>query len=243
VFTVTCRKNYNPRNPYSTRNMSEEERLEKLSREIQRVSLGNRDIMDLLSKIYELLKTILAILELLKPKIDNAFVCADPHTTGDGHLNGAYSEGEQIKDLIESCGYTVTLKRHPVSSGEFLEDLDKRIVHLAGHGGFDGTQVYFCFDDCNLYPADISSQASRPDLLFYAGVCLGGTNDTMANVFISKGTRYYVGFTESIPDWEAKYFDELVYQKWLAEGKDLGVALDEADDDYPELDCWVLWGS
>lgn len=63
----------------------------------------------------------------------------------------------------------------------------------------------------------------------------------MANVFISKRTQYYIGFTESIPDLEAKYFDELVYEKRLVEEKDLGIALDEADDDYPELNCWVLW--
>ena len=221
--------------------MSEEERLERLSKEIQRVSENTRGILDFLAKIHELLTKLLWIIEQFKPKINDAFICADPHAHGNGHLAGAFSEGEQIKNLLDSNGYTVTMKRHPVNKNEFLTNLDKRIVHLAGHGGFDGSQVYFCFDNGNIYPDDISSQGSVPSLLFYAGVCLGGRNDTMANMFNSNGTKYYIGFTESIPDLEAKYFDDLVYEKWLVEEKDLETALDEADDDYPELDCWVLW--
>jgi hypothetical protein len=63
----------------------------------------------------------------------------------------------------------------------------------------------------------------------------------MANAFRAKGTKYYVGFTQTIPDWDAKYFDDLVYEKWLIDGKDLSTALDEADDSYPALNCWVLW--
>lgn len=172
-----------------------------------------------------------------------AFVCSDPHATWDGHLDGAFSEGDQIEDFLNSHNYSVTVKKHPVSKSEFLADTEnKTIVHLAGHGSHSGGQVYFCFDDEDVYPNDISALNSVPTELFYAGVCLGGVNSTMADTFINKGTKNYIGFTRSIPDWDAKYFGDLFYEKWKDEGKDIETALDEADDDYPGLNCWVVWG-
>lgn len=211
--------------------MPKEERLERLTRDIEEM----RGILDFILK---LLKKLIA---QLVPTFKNDFVCADPHTSGNGHLPGAYDEGEQIKNILESEGHSVTMIRHPATKTDFLTNLNKNIVHLAGHGGFGGGKVYFCFDDGNVYPSDLTSSGSAPGLLLYAGVCLGGKNDTMANAFRAKGTKYYVGFTQTIPDWGAKYFDDLVYQKWLVEGKNLRTALDEADDSYPAMSCWVLW--
>ena len=183
---------------------------------------------------------IASVLEYLR-KPD--YIAADPHTTSDGHLPGAYSEGDQVRTLMESDGRSVTMDRHPVSKSTFLNKIqDKTIVHLAGHGGVSGSgQVMFCFDDGNVYPSDIAGLASVPTHVMYAGVCKGGANATMANAFRSKGTRSYVGFTENIPDWGAKYFGDLVYEKMLVDGKPLATALDEADDVYPALNCWVLW--
>lgn len=218
----------------------EEERLEELAREIGEI----KKVLDFLKEGYDLiaqyLKEIMSLLQDLLSLWD--FVCADPHATWDGHLPGAYSEGDQIKNVLVSKNHSVTMKRCPVTKNDFLTNLQgKYIVHLAGHGGVSGGQVNFCFDDANVYPSDIAALSSVPRLLFYAGVCLGGANDTMASVFREKGTDYYVGFTESIPDWDAKYFDDLVYEKWLVDKKDLSTALDEADDSYPALSCWVLW--
>ena len=209
----------------------EEEKLERLTRDIEEM----RGILDF---ILELLKKLIGH---LVPIFRNDFVCADPHASGNGHLPGAYDEGEQIKNVLESEGHSVTMIRHPATKNDFLTNLNKNIVHLAGHGGFGGGEVYFCFDDGNVYPSDVTSSGSAPGLLLYAGVCLGGKNDTMAKVFRAKGTKYYVGFTQTIPDWGAKHFDDLVYQKWLVEGKNLRTALDEADDSYPAMSCWVLW--
>lgn len=176
----------------------------------------------------------------------NDIVFADPHGTWDGHLDGAYAEGEWIKTILEGQGHNVTLKRHPVSKSTFLNNLaSKYIVHLAGHGGYSSStgQCYFCFDDADVYPSDVNALSSVPSKLFYAGVCLGGKNDTMAKAFIDKGTDMYVGFQTTIPDWGAAHFDKLVYEKWLVDGKDLRTALDEADDLYPGCNSWVLWGA
>jgi hypothetical protein len=212
---------------------TEDERLRELDRVIAELKVVQINFSKLLSQQY-------ATIAWWFRKRD--YVFADPHGTWGGHLDGAYSEGEQIKNTLQSVvGHNVTMIRHPVSKSDFLNNLsNKNIVHLAGHGGCNG-QVYFCFDDGNIYPSDVSALASAPELLFYAGVCLGGKNDTMANAFRTKGTKYYVGFWKSIPDWNAKYFDDLVYEKWLVDGKDLRTALDEADDLYPDLNCWVLW--
>ncbi len=217
--------------------------------EIKRLA---KDIFEIKAKLVDYAKVLLSIeyyLESLSAKwanvfsifVKGAFVCADPHALSNGHLPGAYDEGQQIEDVLERADYGVTLIRHPASKDDFLTNMsNKSIVHLAGHGSVSG-DVYFLFDDGNIYPADIRAQSSVPSLLMYAGVCLGGANDTMANAFRDKGTKYYVGFTRTIPDWDAKYFDDLVYEKWLIEGKSLRTALDEADDIYPALDCWVLW--
>ena len=195
-------------------------------------------------KYYELWKYIgdlFAGITLAK----KAAVFADPHGTWDGHLDGAFAEGDWIKTILENENYGVTMKRHPVSKTEFLNNItSKSIVHLAGHGSYNSSngQCYFCFDDNNVYPNDIKGLSSVPSKLFYAGVCLCGTNDTMAKAFIDKGTDMYVGFQTTIPDWGAANFDKLVYEKWLVQGKALRIALDEADDLYPGCNTWVLWG-
>lgn len=214
---------------------AEDRRLEELYAEIAEIKKS----IVVISKYYPVIvKWVKEMLQYFRQD----YVCADPHGTWDGHLPGAYSEGDQIENVLVSEGHGVTMERHPVAKDDFLTNLQsKYIVHLAGHGGLSGGQVKFCFDDADVYPSDISALASVPTLLFYAGVCLGGANDTMANAFRSKGTDCYVGFTQSIPDWDAKYFDDLVYEKWLVDGKSLATALDEADDSYPALSCWVLW--
>jgi hypothetical protein len=212
-----------------------EERVEKLAMEIVDMQEKLGAILQFQGKIGEIV-TDLYFLWV------RDFVCADPHATWDGHLPGAYSEGDQIKTVLESKGHNVNMKRHPVTKHDFLTNLqNKYIVHLAGHGGVSGGQVKFCFDDVDVYPSDISALSSVPRRLFYAGTCKSGYNDSMASAFREKGTDYYVGFTENIPDWGAKYFGDLVYEKWLVDGKDLRTALDEADDSYPALSCWVLW--
>lgn len=223
--------------------MSEEERLEKLSRDIEEVRETLRLNVKLMKEFMIYLKKYVDIFSHIIPVFFSDFVCADPHGTWNGHLPGAYDEGDQIKNVLTSKLYhDVTMMRHPVSKADFLANLQNRyIVHLAGHGGVSNGQVMFCFDDGDAYPSDISALTSVPTRLFYAGVCLGGSNDTMANVFRQKGTKYYVGFTQTIPDWDAKYFDDMVYEKWLIDGKDLRTALDEADDYYPSMNCWVLW--
>jgi hypothetical protein len=201
------------------------------------------DIADLKYKLQHFHEYIVGVAEIagIFKWFWTALVCADPHGTWNGHLDGAFSEGEQIKNLLVSRFYSVALKRHPVSKDEFLTNLNKRIVHLAGHGSHSGGQVYFCFDDGNVYPGDVSAASSAPTTLLYAGTCFSGWNDTMANAFRAKGTDCYVGFTQSIPDWDAKHFGDLVYEKWLVDGQDLSTALDEADDTYPGMNCWVLW--
>ena len=218
------------------------ERVERLAKEIEELRKTLAVHTALLAKYSKYLSILAKWATLVKPLMKPDFVFADPHASGDGHLPGAYDEGEQIKNVLVSEGHSVTMIRHPVSKADFLTNLsNKNIVHLAGHGGFGGGQVYFWFDDGKVYPSDIAALGSGPELLLYAGVCLGGKNDTMASTFKAKGTKYYVGFTQTIPDWGAKHFDDLVYQKWLVEGKDLRTALDEADDSYPDLSCWVLW--
>ncbi len=187
---------------------------------------------------------ICIIATILQIKNTTSFVCADPHGSWDGHLDGAFSEGDQIEGFLNSHDYSVTLKKHPVSKADFLANIENKIiVHLAGHGGYSGGQVYFCFDNGDVYPNDISALNSVPTELFYAGVCFGGVNSTMANIFINKGTKNYIGFTKSIPDWDAKYFGDLFYENWKVDGKDIRTALDEADDYYPDLNCWVVWGA
>lgn len=221
----------------------EEERLEKLAREVEEtrkeVLLKIAKLSDIMLLMQATLAHILSGVVLL---IKNDYICADPHGTWDGHLPGAYDEGDQVKATLESKGHSVTMNRHPVTKADFLNNLpNKFIVHLCGHGDCSGGVVRFCFDDADVYPADISLMSSVPTWLFYAGVCKGGCNDSMASVFRAKGTKKYVGFTKNIPDWGAKWFDDMVFEKWLVDGKELRVALDESDDYYPELNCWVLW--
>jgi hypothetical protein len=223
----------------------EEERVERLTEEVEKLRetlVAHTALLQQYIPYFAVLAKWAKVVGFVKPFLKPDIVFADPHGSWDGHLPGAYDEGQQIKNVLVSEGHTATMIRHPVSKSDFLTNLsNKNIVHLAGHGGFGGGQVYFCFDDGNIYPSDIASSGSAPGLLLYAGVCLGGKNDTMASAFRGKGTKYYVGFTQTIPDWGAKHFDDLVYHKWLVEGKDLRIALDEADDSYPDLRCWVLW--
>lgn len=221
--------------------MSERE-MEELRKELTAVKLSITKLYTILEKylhVYEKFFEVGPIITLYK----NSYVFADPHGTWDGHLDGAYAEGDWIKTILENEGHSVGMKRHPVSKSEFLNNVtSKNIVHLAGHGSFSSGLCYFCFDDGNIYPNDINALSSVPSKLFYAGVCLCGSNDTMANAFINKGTDMYIGFSTSIPDWGAAHFDKLVYEKWLVDGKTLRTALDEADDLYPGCNSWVLWG-
>jgi len=219
--------------------LPEEERLEKLARDVEET---RKAVAQLVLSWQTMSPVLASMLVHLVALMKNDYICADPHGTWDGHLPGAYSEGDQVKATLVSQGHNVTMSRCPVTKAEFLSNLqNKNIVHLAGHGGFSGGQVHFCFDDADVYPADISGLSSVPTGLFFAGVCLGGANDSMASVFRGKGTKQYVGFTKTIPDWDTKYFDDMVFKKWLVDKKDLRTALDEADDYYPALNCWVLW--
>jgi len=221
--------------------MSERE-MEELRKELMEVRLSIFNLLEILNKLYIV---FLKWIDICGPSValKNDYVFADPHGTWDGHLDGAYAEGDWIKTILENEDHNVGMKRHPVSKAEFLNNVtSKYIVHLAGHGSYSSGECYFCFDDGNIYPSDISGLSSVPSKLFYAGVCLCGSNNTMANAFINKGTDMYVGFSTTIPDMGAAEFDKLVYEKWLVDGKTLRTALDEADDLYPGCNSWVLWG-
>ena len=49
---------------------------------------------------------VLIVAAVLLIENTTSFVCVDPHGSWDGHLNGAFSEGDQINDFLNAHNYT-----------------------------------------------------------------------------------------------------------------------------------------
>jgi hypothetical protein len=178
-------------------------------------------------------------------------IFADTHDPFCGHLDGSLVEGENVEKYFNEKNqqnpneqYNVIIKKHGVPLNKFKKNgRNNYIVHITGHGSNASGVCHFIFSDGEFYPDEIDELTSVPSKLFYASVCLCGSNESMANAFINKGTESFVGFKTTISDTDAAEFTKLVYQKWLDEGKTLATALDEADEEFPNLDSWMLWGN
>ena len=185
-----------------------------------------------------------------------ALVIADPPGTGLPQLDGARAEATLVADVLESKGYQVTRRittgrsDGPPDISGILNALfaqEYRIVHVAGHGVYDGRSPagtgVLIGSGRVLSALEVEKMSAVPDLVFLNCCHLGKMGAsvstspaplradrlaaTISRQLVDNGVRAIVAAGWAVNDTAAAEFAQRFYTE-LLDGGDLGSATTEA---------------